>query len=148
MIDPVTLTAQLVAILTPAAPYLKKAAESAAAKIGEAAWKKAQDLYAKLQDRFTQDNNSSAEKTLDLFVEDPETFESALSMKLLETLEKHPEWAKEIGDLLADPKTQEVLATNNSTVERIAQSMKGSAGTQRVQADDHSKISDVKQSIE
>ena len=137
------LSAHIITVLAFAAPYLKKAAESAASKIGVEAWQRAQELYAKLKERFQKDNNAKATQTLDLFIDDPDTFESALSKLLLATLEQHPEWATEVRQLLAGPGLQEIIARNHSRLERVTQSLSG-AGTQRIEAD-RSVLKDVRQ---
>lgn len=131
----------VMALLIPAAPFLMQAAESAASQIGEDAWEKAKNLYDKLHERFSKDDNQAAAQTLDLFVNDPNTFESALSKLLLKTLEQHPEWAKEVRDLLTDPSTQEIIARNESVLTRVKQSLSGS-GTQRIEAD-KSSLKDI-----
>lgn len=133
----------IMALLVPAAPFLMQAAESAASQMGEDAWQKAKTLYEKLRNRFQADDNQKAATTLDLFVDDPDTFESALSKLLLETLQQHPKWAKEIRDLLAGPATQEIIARNESVLQRVQQSLSGS-GTQRIEAD-KSKLTDIYQ---
>lgn len=137
------LTAQIVAALTPAAPFLAQAAESAASKIGADAWEQAKKLFAQVRERFSHDKNDKAGQTLALFLDDPETFESALSKFLLAALQAHPEWARQVSETLAAPSLQEIILKNNSRVERITQSLSGS-GTQRYESD-NSTGADVKQ---
>ena len=133
----------VMAVLAPAAPFLMQAAESAASQIGEDAWQKAKSLYLKLRDRFNADDNQAAVQTLDLFVHDTETFEIALSKLLLKTLQEHPEWAKEVRELLADPSTQEIIARNESVLTRVSQSMSGGGKhTMRIEAD-KSHLTDI-----
>mgnify|MGYP000881463814 CR=1 FL=1 len=139
------LAATIITVLAPAAPYLKSALDKFTEKAVDAAWQTARGLYDKVRQRFETDHNDNAQQTLDLFVADPETFEAVLSKYLLQTLQTHPEWAAEIRALLAQPATQEIIARNKSTLERVTQSMTG-AGTQRIEAD-HSKLKDVKQDI-
>ncbi|MBI3941720.1 MAG: hypothetical protein HY326_01800 [Chloroflexi bacterium] len=140
------LVARILTVLIPAAPYLKKAAEGAAGKLGQDAWQKARDLAAKVRDRFHKDQNKKAEQSLDLFLEDPGTFESALSKLLLETLEKHPEWAREIREQLAQPALQEIIDQGHSDFARIKQTLSGS-GTQRI-VGKGSKFRDIEQKKE
>lgn len=137
------LTAQITAVLAPAAPYLAHAAEGAASKIGADAWEQAKKLYAQVRDWFGKEKNDKANQTLDLFLGDPETFESALAKFLLGALQTHPEWAKEVRETLAAPSLQEIILKNNSRVERITQSLSGS-GVQRYKSDDSTGV-DVKQ---
>lgn len=135
------LTAQIIAALTLTVPYLDSVAQGIGKEIGSTTARKAGQVIAILRNRFRQDNNQRAEQTLDLFKEDPITFEGALSKLLLQTLEQHPEWAKEVQQLLVDSTVQEIIATNNSVVERITMNLAGS-GIQRIQTD-NSGISDI-----
>ncbi len=137
------LAATIVTVLAPAAPYLKSALDKLTDKAVEAAWRTAHTLYNAIRQRFQTDHNANAEKALDLFVDDPASFEVGLSKYLLQTLQEHPEWAAEVHALLAQPAAQEIIARNKSTLERVAQSLSGS-GTQRIKAD-NSKLKDVKQ---
>ena len=130
------LAAQAVALLTAAAPYLLKGAGKGAAKaLGADAWKQAKELYRRVRERFQKDRNAKAVQSLDLFLSDTDTFDSALGKLLLATLQQHPEWAEEIRALLADePSVQEIILRNQSRVERITLSLSGS-GTQRYESD-------------
>jgi hypothetical protein len=137
------LVGQVVVVLTAAAPFLNQAASQVVGEITKESLHKAHDLYAKVRQRFQADHNDNAEKALDLFVDDPESFEVGLSKYLLQALQAHPEWATEIRALLAQPSTQEIIARNKSTLERVTQSLAG-AGTQRIEVD-NSQLKDVKQ---
>jgi hypothetical protein len=153
MADFSRMASEIVALLAIAGPYLKGAApyvteavkslaQTAGKELGGDMVKKAGALLQSLRDRFRQDNNAKAEQTLDLFQEDPETFEGALSKLLLKTLNAHPEWAKEVRQLLADEALQEIIARNGSVVQRIEMDLQG-GGTQRIDAD-NSEVTDVK----
>ena len=139
------IAAQIMTILVGAAPallpLLTKVAEGAASETGKGVAKKAGELFEKLRSRFQNDKNDEADSTLTLFIKNPQRFESVLSAYLLETLQKHPEWANEIRALLAEPSLQEIVAKNKSVVERIKMKISGSA-TQHIEADD-SRITDV-----
>lgn len=137
------LAATIITVLAPAAPYLKSALDKVTDKAVEAAWQTARSLYEKVRQRFQADHNDNAEKALDLFVDDPDSFEVGLSKYLLHTLQEHPEWAAEIRALLAAPAAQEIIARNKSRLERVTQSLAG-AGSQRIEAD-NSTLKDVKQ---
>ena len=137
------LAATIITVLAPAAPYLKSALDKLTGKAVEAAWQTACGLYDKVRQRFQADHNDNAQKALDLFVEDPASFEVGLSKYLLQALQEHPEWAAEVRALLTQPSLQEIIARNQSTLERVTQSMTG-AGTQRIEAD-NSRLRDVKQ---
>ncbi len=129
------IIAQIIAVLTAAAPFLRKAGEGFSEEIGKQVWQKAGTLFQKLRERLQRDSNRSAEQTLDLFVEKPEIFKEALSKELLPVLEANPEWAAEIQALLAEPSLQEIVARNGSIVEEVNMTLAGS-GTQRIESDD------------
>lgn len=137
------LAAAVMAALIPLAPYLGKAAEGAAKQAGEEAWKKAAALLAAIRSRFHSDKNERAGQTLELFLAEPATFESALTTYLLAAVQQHPRWADEVRRILAEPSLQEIIARNHSHLERIVQSLSG-PGTQRIEADD-STIGGVRQ---
>ena len=127
------LVARIITVLAPAAPFLTKAAESAAAKMGADAWQKARDLYSRLHTHFTKSEDQKATRTLDLFVGDPATFEEAFSRILLATLEQHPEWAADVRAALTEPALQEIIARNQAVLQRVTQSLIG-PGVQRIDA--------------
>lgn len=137
------LVAKIIIVLAPAAPYLTKAVESAAAKMGADAWQKARDLYSRLRDHFTKSDDKKATQTLDLFVGDPATFEEAFSRILLATLDQHPEWAADVREVLAEPALQEIIARNHAVLHRVTQSLAG-RGVQRIEAN-NSELTDIRQ---
>lgn len=133
------LVAAMMAALIPLAPYLGKAAEGAAKQAGEDAWNKARTLLSAIRDRFGKDKNERAGQTLELFLAEPATFESALTTYLLAAVQQYPSWADEIRGILTEPSLQEIIARNHSHLERITQSLAG-AGTQRIETDGSSLI--------
>ena len=136
------IAAQAVAALALAAPFLDSLAQGAGKELGAAGARKAGQLLAALRSRWQSDKNDKALQTLDLFQQDPPTFDAALAKLLLQTLETHPEWAAEVQALLADDSLQEIVARNDSEVARITMTLSGS-GTQRIEAD-NSSVTDVK----
>lgn len=129
--DPVqaTLAAQIVTLLV--VPFVQGVAK----QVGQDTFAQAKNVLAKVRDRFRQDKNDKALATLDLFEGDPATFSEALGRLLVPTLEAHPEWAAEIRQLLAQPASQQIIARNNSQVERVRMKITG-AGQQRIDSDD------------
>ncbi len=90
------------AALTLLAPYLAKAGESVAEKVGDAMYKQAQTLYTVIKDKFKGDQ--TAEKTLARVKQEPDkkawkdTFLGILIMKL----EEDPEFANTIKHLVEE----------------------------------------------
>lgn len=142
-----TMAAQIVAVLTPATPILTEAAKSMGSAIGKEALPVAKRLFHSISERFSHDKNSEANTTLDLFSRNPLTFESALADLLLQTLAQHPDWAQEVYSILNDSTLQEVIARNGSHIAQVSQRLRG-MGTQRIEADEQSKITDVEQNID
>ncbi len=136
------LVAQILAILAPAMPHLQEIAKGAASTAGTVIANKAHILLNNIRERFTREKDEEAVQTLQLYTKNPKRFEGALAEILLTTLQKHPEFAQEISELLAEPSLQEVIAKNDSEVHRIELSLSG-VGIQRI-ITDNSTVTDVK----
>ena len=137
----------VVSFLIPYLPYLVAGATGAAKglgkKVGEvggdAAWAKAQALWARIRKRPDPDLETKA-KVVAL---DPaeELYVAALAQALSHALETQPDLATELASALqGDPDVQEVIARNKSVIERVMQ--KG-PGRKRVEADGESQVRDV-----
>ena len=125
----IALAAQIVTLL--AVPFVQGVAK----QVGQDAFSQAKTLATKVRERFRQDKNEKASKTLDLFQDDPETFGEPLSRLLAATLAEHPDWGEEMRALLAQPASQEIVARNKAKVEDITMRI-SRAGQQRIEADD------------
>lgn len=145
--------AAVVTTLAPFTPFLievgkaggKKLAEVMAEKGGEAAWKKAQALWDKLQARFHDDAEVQGAATVVAVKPEDETRQTLLAEVLGGRLQENPALAQELFDLLGGQEAvQQVLAERGSWVEDVTQRMKG-GGKQIVQASDDSVIKDVRQ---
>ena len=145
--------AAVVTTLAPFTPFLievgkaggKKLAEVMAEKGGEAAWKKAQALWDKLQARFQDDDEVQVMATVLAVKPEDETRQTLLAEVLGARLQENPALAQELFDLLGGQEAvQQVLAERGSWVEDVTQRMKG-GGKQIVQASDDSVIKGVQQ---
>ena len=145
--------AAVVTTLAPFTPFLievgkaggKKLAEVMAEKGGEAAWKKAQALWDKLQARFQDDDEVQVMATVLAVKPEDETRQTLLAEVLGARLQENPALAQELFDLLGGQEAvQQVLAERGSWVEDVTQRMKG-GGKQIVQASDDSVIKGVRQ---
>jgi hypothetical protein len=150
MTDFTQLTSQIVTLLTMAAPYLTAAATGMATTIGQKVGvevvEKAKGLVAQLRARFQGDQNEKAAQTLDLFLDDADTFRLALSKLLQQALTQNPAWAQELQQLLADGPTQTIIANNSSIVREITMQLTGE-GSQKIDADHQSRVEKVKMTI-
>ena len=145
--------AAVVTTLAPFTPFLievgkasgKKLAEVVAEKGGEAAWKKAQALWDKLQTRFQDDAEVQGAATMVAAKPEDEARQTMLAEVLGARLQENPALAQELFDLLGGREAvQQVLAERGSWVEDVTQRMKG-GGRQIVQASDDSVIEGVRQ---
>ena len=144
--DIATIVAQTVAALVPALPYLKKAGEGMASKLGEASITKASNLLKSIKQRFQTAGDDKASKALDNFADDPDEYSDNFARNLTRYLEAHPDALAELKQELADDTLQEIIAKNESIVEKVKMSLKG-AGIQRIHAD-KSKVSDIEMTSE
>ena len=82
-------------------PYLAKAGEAAAKKIGEAAWEKTGALYQAIRRRFEADKDEKAQETLQRLEEQPldEGRQAALADILTEKAQADPTFAQELMQL-------------------------------------------------
>lgn len=97
MIDP-TITAA-VALL---APYLGKAGEEIAQKAGDATWKMIGSLYQVIKHKFTRDQDTFAQQSLQRLEEQPnnEARQAALADILNEKAQSDPGFAQELKQLV------------------------------------------------
>ena len=111
-----------VAALTLLAPYLAKAGESVAEKVGDAMYKQAQTLYAVIKDKFKGDQ--TAEKTLTRVKQEPnnQAWKDTLLGILVMKLEEDPQFANAIEQFVKD-------AEKSSEGDSISQTMNISGTT-------------------
>jgi hypothetical protein len=139
----------VVSFLAPFIPYLVAGATEAAKALGkkaaelggEAAWRKAQELWNKIVSR----PNPKLKAKANVVTVDPadEEERASFARTLLQSLEADPALVTELASLLGrEESVQKVIARNRSWVQDIVQ--KG-AGTKLVQADDDSTILGVRQ---
>lgn len=90
------------AAMTLLAPYLAKAGENVAGKVGDAMYKQAQTLYTVIKDKFKGDQ--TAEKTLARVKQEPDkkTWKDAFLGVLTMKLEEDPEFANTIKQLVQE----------------------------------------------
>jgi hypothetical protein len=147
------IAAAVVTVLSPFAPFLvdtgkaagKKLAETMAQKGGEATWKTAQSLWAKITAHFGDDAVVKSATTMVADNPHDETRQTMLAEVLGARLQENPALAEELLNLLGGQEAvQQVLADRGSWVEDVTQRMKGS-GTQTVKASDDSVIKGVHQ---
>jgi len=98
--DPTAIATTTIAILS---PYLAKAGEAAANKVGEAAWEKAAEIYDAIQARFVQDDDDDyPSQTLKRFEEQPDSRKAALQEILEEILSQDSDFAQSLSHLLKE----------------------------------------------
>jgi hypothetical protein len=139
----------IVSFLAPFLPYLIAGATEAAKGLGkkvgelggEAAWKKAQGVWAGLHDRLTPKQKAKA----GVIAADPADPDEVVSFArtLIDTLAADPELTARLAALLeGDGSVQKVIVSNKSWAESIWQR---GPGTKLVQVDGESTAIDVHQ---
>ncbi len=101
--------ATLTAFITPFLPYLTqlgkkatdKAVESAVGKFGEAGWKKAQDIWAKLSPKVEAKPALLEAVTDAIDRPDDADYQAALKVQLKKSIDEDPELADAIAQILA-----------------------------------------------
>jgi hypothetical protein len=131
------VAAAAVTLLAPYTPYLlaagkaggKKVVETVAEKGGEEMWEKAQALWGKLKSYFS--GTPQLEATAAAVAADPgdKTYREGLKKALVTCLEKHPELAPELVELMGGEESMQALLISDSRAEDLSQDMEG-AGTQ------------------
>jgi len=87
-------------------PYIQEASKAAAKKIGEALPEKVSAIRKAIQSRFERDKDQKGLQALNLFDDDPETFESALIKLIAEKAADDPSFGRQLQDLVSE--TQEI----------------------------------------
>jgi hypothetical protein len=93
------ISAAVVALLS---PYLAKAGEEVAKQASTAAWKKLAEIHQMIKARFKKEKDDFPAKTLEQFEKNPEKRKGALQDVLVEILEKDPDLATSLLNLLKE----------------------------------------------
>ena len=130
-IDWTQVATTAVGILVPLTPYLKKLGEKAAEQLGEkvteAAWEKGKAIWRTIKGWFDKDEDPKGKTTAEMFLDDPETFESALIKLVAKKAKADSEFGRVLQELVQDSMQDEgvVQFLNNfypgSTVEKFVQ---------------------------
>lgn len=83
-------------------PYIQEAGKAAAKKIGEALPEKITAMRQAIQGRFESDQDQKGLQTLNLFDDDPETFESALIKLVAKKAAEDSSFGKQLQKLLSE----------------------------------------------
>lgn len=151
--DTAQIAAAIVTAVASFTPFLvdmgkaagKKFAETIAAKGGEATWKKAQELWGKVQARFGDDPEINGATMMLVAKPENEKYQTQLAELLATHLKDDHDLAREFLALLGGQDAlQQILADRSSWVEDVIQRMKG-GGTQTAHASDDSVIKGVQQ---
>jgi hypothetical protein len=116
----VDINAIAAAVITLLSPYLAKAGEEAAKQIGNAAWKKMAEIHQIIKTRFKKEKDDFPAKTLEQFEKDPKKRKGAMQEVLVKILEKDPELATSLLNLLKE--------TEKADPEFITQVLGGEVG--------------------
>src|SRR5215469_1453685 len=152
--DPFTLTAlatlasHVVGILAPLVPFLNKAGEAVANKIGEDAYEEGKHLYKVTQDHFaSKADNGKASKILQNFTEDPEEYSPNLEKQLLLFLKADPEFAKTLSQIVQTGPMQTMDFGDDANIEDTHMDSESEHSSQTVQAGDRAHFKNVSMNI-
>jgi hypothetical protein len=152
--DPFTITAlatlasHVVGILTPLVPFLNKAGEAAATKIGEGAYEEGKHLYQVIHDRFVGEaDNGKARRVLQNFTEDPEEYSPNLEKQLLQLLKADPEFAKTLSQILQSGPIQTMDFGDDAKIEDTHMNNELEQGSQTMHAGDKANFKNVSMNI-
>jgi hypothetical protein len=96
------ISAIVTAAITILSPYLAKAGEEAAKKVGSAAWEKATEIHQAIKARFKKEEDSYPAQTLEQFEKDPEKRKGAMEDVLKEIMEQDTEFSARLLSLLEE----------------------------------------------
>lgn len=145
--DPVTLTNQVMTILTPVLPYLTGAGMVLAGKIGEDTYQQAKRLYEAIQARFAKEpDNGKASKALQAFVDDPD-LSSTVEIKLQRLIQSDPNFATTLHQIILTGPRQSLIADEDAEARRIRMINTTGTGDQDIKGGKRSKIEDVEMNM-
>lgn len=139
--------------LAPFTPYLieagkdmgNKLAELISEKGGEVAWKKAQELWGKIETTLGSDAEVKGAAMMVSAKPENEDKQKMFAEILAARLQENPALAEELTNLIGGQQAiQQVIANRKSTIKDVSQQMSGS-GEQTIKADNNSRIQGVKQ---
>ncbi len=111
--DPVTIAASAVAILT---PYLAKAGEEVSKKAVGAAWEKVSEIYQAVKGRLSQEKDEYPKEVLKRFEKEPEKRKQAMQETLADVLEKDPDFSGKLLKMLKDADKAGAGTTFNTNI--------------------------------
>ena len=139
--------------LAPFTPYLIEAGKNVGNKLtdlisekgGEAIWKKAQELWGKIETTLGGDAEVKGAAMMVSAKPENEDKQKMFADVLAVKLKENPALAEELMNLLGGQKAvQQVIANRKSSIKDVSQQMSG-GGEQTIKADNNSRIQGVKQ---
>jgi hypothetical protein len=139
--DPFTLAlaSQAMAFLT---PYLTKAGEEFASKVGDAAFEQCKRLYDAVRTRFTKEtpiDGGTASRALDSLAKDPD-MASTVETKLARILQTDPDFANTLKQILRSGPLQSIEVGDDSTAEGNQMKNREGEGTQTMRGGNRSTL--------
>ena len=124
------------------------AGQWATERIIEAGVEKGKQLYRIVSDRFQKvPDQGRAVKVLENFKDDPEEYTINLRNQLLTVLKADPQFVSELRTFLGQSAVQEIIVSSGSVARGNKMSNTTGKGTQRIQADNNSRVEDNEMNI-
>jgi hypothetical protein len=111
--DVSVITSAAIAILS---PYLAKAGEEVAKKVGGAAWEKATEIHQAIKKRFKEEQDDFPAQTLKRFEKNPEKHKGGMEDVLRDILEKDSGFSESLLGLLKEADQAGTGAVFNVTI--------------------------------
>lgn len=135
------LASQVMTFLT---PYLSKAGEEFASKVGDAAFEQCKRLYNAVRARFIKESPNdagNASQALDALAKDPDMAD-VVEKKLARLLEADPDFASTLQQILRSGPQQRIEIGDDSTAENNQMRNKADKGSQEMRAGSRSTLKD------
>ncbi len=134
-----TLASQVMTFIT---PYLTKAGEEFASKVGDAAFEQCTRLYNVVRARFINEapnDGGNASHALDALPKDPD-MAGVVETKLARLLEADPDFANTLQQMLRSGPLQSIEIGEDSTAEGNQMKNRAGEGSQTMQAGNRSTL--------
>ncbi len=145
--DPATLAAMVVTALS---PYIAKAGEEFATKIGDAAFEQGKRLYAAIHARFTREADKGDDTLTDVlenYQRKPTIYSGTLQSVLIPLLEDDPTFAQTLAQIVQSGPIQSMDFAEDANIEDTHMDNEYGKGSQKMKTGNRSRFKNVSMNI-
>lgn len=145
--DPVTLAAVVVAALS---PFIAKAGEGLATKIGEETFEQGKRLYEAIHARFTKEADKGDDTAVDVlqnYERKPAVYSDTLQTVLVPLLENDPAFAQTLTQIVQSGPTQNMDFQDDANIEDTHMDNEYGKGSQNMKGGHRSHFKNVSMNI-